>query len=129
MSWERKQAPSPARQLDIKRGMTADRLAWSSARDNSGADYLMYNVYASEDYPVDVNDAANLISIRQRLTTLSVTHRGRPLNYAVTATDRYGNESAAIASVRPQQPRQKIDFRQLIVGRPNKKNFSKRKKR
>jgi len=129
MTWEHKPAPSPARQLDVKRGMTADRLVWSSARDNSGADYLMYNVYASEDYPVDVNDAANLISIRQRLTTLSVTHRGRPLNYAVTATDRYGNESAAIASVRPQQPRQKIDFRQLIVGRPNKKNFSKRKKR
>ena len=129
MSWERNTAPGAARNLQVTRGMKTDRLTWETARDNSGADYLMYNVYASEQYPVDINDAANLISTRQRPTMLSVNHGGRPLNDAVTAIDRYGTESASIASIKAPEQRQKIDFRQLIVGRPNKKNFSKRKKR
>jgi len=121
MSWTRKQAPIPVRVLHIQRGATIDQLSWLGARDNSGADYLLYNVYASEDYPVDTKDARNLIATRYRNQSLAVPHRGRSLNYAVTVTDRYGNESMpkeTQATVR--KDRKPIDFRQLIIGNPQK---------
>ena len=122
MTWTRKQAPSPARVLHIRRGATIDQLSWLGARDNSGADYLLYNVYASEDYPVDTKDARNLIATRYRNQSLSVPHRGKSLNYAVTATDRYGNESTPKESpATAGKNRRKIDFRQLIMGNSSKK--------
>ena len=122
MSWSGRQAPGPVRTLDVRRGMSNDQLSWRGARDHSGADYLLYNVYASEDYPVDTRDARNLIAVRQRGTMLTVPHKGRMLNYAVTVTDRYGNESSPKGSqamtVRNRRP---IDVRQLIIGNSDKK--------
>ena len=96
MSWTGKEAPSAPTLLQVEQGKTSDRLVWYGARDRSGANYLTYNVYASSTYPVDTSDPGNLISIRQRQEQLSVPHKGNRLYYAVTATDRYGNESAAI---------------------------------
>jgi len=121
MDWTGRQAPRPARQLDVKRGMTTDRISWKGAQDCSGADYLLYNVYASESYPVDIMDARNLIGTRLRQTSLAVPHSGRPLNYAVTAVDRYGQESTPIESQRLQKAPVKVDFRRLIVGKPRKR--------
>ncbi|MBR1389481.1 MAG: family 10 glycosylhydrolase [Prevotella sp.] len=117
MKWTGKPAPLAATRLDVKRGMTADQLAWSGARDNSGANYLLYNVYVSDSYPVDIDDASNLLVARQRETVLSVPHKGRTLYYAVTAVDRYGNESAPIQSnLSSDKPHRQVDFRQLIMG-------------
>ena len=128
MTWMRKQAPNPARTLNIKRGMSTDQLSWQGARDNSGGDYLLYNVYASDNYPVDTKDARNLIAIRQRSQSLSVPHQGKILNYAVTVIDRYGNEStpkeSPATAVKSKKP---IDFRQLIMGNSDKKYKRKRK--
>jgi len=121
MDWTGRQAPRPARQLDVKRGMTTDRISWRGAQDCSGADYLLYNIYASEHYPVDINDARCLIGTRLRQTSLAVPHSGRPLNYAVTAVDRYGQESTPIESQRLQKAPIKVDFRRLIVGKPRKR--------
>ena len=108
--------------------MTSDQLSWQGARDNSGGDYLLYNVYASEDYPVDTKDARNLIAVRRRSQSLSVPHKGRTLNYAVTATDRYGNESmpkeSQAVTVRNGKT---LDFRQMIMGNSDKKYKRKRK--
>ena len=134
MTWANKQAPSSVRNLEIRRGMTADQLSWSQAKDNSDGDYLVYQVYASDTYPVDINDAANLIATRLRSVSLSVPHGGRTLNYAVTASDRYGNESRAAFTMATQQGgHRKIDFRSLIMGKPkartNSKSNSKTKKR
>ena len=110
------------RTLNVKRGMTADILNWGGARDNSGADYLLYNVYASDTYPVDVNDARNLICARYRGQSLNVPHKGRSLHYAVTVTDRYGNESQAMQSRGNDiRERRQIDFRQLIIGKSHRK--------
>ena len=122
MDWTGRQAPSPAQRLDVNRGMTTDRISWQGAQDRSGADYLLYNIYASETYPVDISDARNLISTRQRRNTLSIHHGGKALNYAVTVTDRYGQESTAIRTIKLQKAPTMVDFRRLIMGKPQKRN-------
>ena len=55
---------------------------------------MLFNVYASADYPVNTDDARNLVAIRRQPRFLTVPDDN--LHYAVTATDRYGNESAPI---------------------------------
>ena len=128
MSWTGKQAPSPVRTLNIQRGMKADILSWQGARNNSGVSYLLYNVYASKSYPVDTKDARNLIATRQRESSLTVPHKGHALYYAVTAMDRFGNESAPKESPNTiLKDRKPIDFRQLIIGNSDKKYKKKRK--
>lgn len=128
MSWAGRQAPDPVRTLSVKRGMGSDMLSWQGARDNSGADYLLYNIYASETYPVDTEDARNLIATRQREQALTVPHKGRSLHYAVTAMDRYGNESRPKESPNTvERERKQVDFRQLVIGHPDKKHKRKRK--
>ena len=123
MTWMGKHAPTPATILQIERGKTNDRLTWYGARDLSGADYLLYNIYASDTWPVDTQDPRNLVASRYRYQSLTVPHHGHSLYYAVTATDRYGNESAPKTVqdlVRPR-PNSRIDFRSLIVGKQTKK--------
>jgi len=90
MTWEGKPAPTAPTDLTLN----GNTLAWSGAKDNSGAPYLLYNVYASEDYPVDISKAENLMATRLTQTQLVVPLEGK--NYAVTAMDRYGQESPAI---------------------------------
>ncbi len=53
---------------------------------------LVYNVYASERFPVDVTKAENLIATRLMRNDLMIDLK-HPMNYAVTAQDRFGNES------------------------------------
>lgn len=68
-------------------------LSWSDGVDHSDGDYLRYNVYASTHYPVDTKDPRNLIVVS---TTNKNTRALRGYYYAVTAVDRYGNESAPV---------------------------------
>jgi hypothetical protein len=98
MTWAGKQAPTMTGSIQLKRGVQLDILSWMPARDNSGADYLLYNIYASEKWPVDTECSANLIAIRQKECSLSVPHKGKKLHYAITAIDRYGNESSPLLS-------------------------------
>ena len=123
MTWAGKRAPSVVSHLQVKRGMTADILSWQKAVDYSGADYLLYNVYASKTYPVDINNPANLISARQREMAITVPHKGYTLHYAVTAMNRYGQESEpvnlkAAGATNNGKP---INFQQLIRGNKLKK--------
>ena len=90
MTWEGRPAPTAPKELLLKGNM----LSWSGAVDRSGAPYLFYNVYASRDYPVDVNRAENLMATRIRATQIAVETEG--VNYAVTAMDRYGQESPSV---------------------------------
>lgn len=55
---------------------------------------MVYNVYASESYPVDITKASNLIATRLAAPSL-VIDGNRPLHYAVTGQDRFGQESDA----------------------------------
>lgn len=104
MTWQCDRQPSPPSRLTVRRTTDGDYLEWGDAEDNSGGPYLLYNVYASTTWPVDTADACNLIAIRcQRQPLLVARHVGSPtLHYAVTATDRYGNESQPALSPEPQ---------------------------
>ncbi len=58
---------------------------------------IYFNVYGSNTYPVDITKAENLLAIH--LTAPNYEIEGRALTkhfYAVTATDRFGNESPAL---------------------------------
>ena len=98
MTWQHSIPPSPPSRLEVSRTSTGDNLSWSGAHDNSDGDYLLYNIYASTEEPVDITRAENLIAVRHRQTEISIVRQpGKPqLHYAVTAMDRYGNESTPV---------------------------------
>ena len=129
MTWAGKVAPSAVSQLNVKRGMTADIISWQKAVDYSDGDYLLYNVYASESQPVDINNPENLISIRQRDLSIAVPHNGRTFYYAVTAMNRYGQESQPINLKASEafSNDKLLNFQQLIRGNKLKK-YKKTKK-
>ena len=87
MTWAGQRAPSKPQSLRL----SGNRLSWYPAIDPSDAPYLFYNIYASEDFPVDINKAENLVAMRLTTTSLLVPVNGK--NYAVTAMNRYGMES------------------------------------
>ena len=87
MTWAGQRAPSKPENLTIN----GNTLSWEAAIDSSDASYLFYNIYASEDFPVDINKAENLMATRLTKTNLLVPNNGK--NYAVTAMNRYGMES------------------------------------
>ena len=100
MTWAQSIAPIAPTRLNIERTQRGDNLSWSGAIDRSDGSYLLYNVYASTEEQVDITRAENLIATRQRASQLSIRRNSsqRPLHYAVTALDRYGNESQPIYS-------------------------------
>ena len=103
MTWTWNQTPASPTRLDISRGHASDRLEWSGARDFSQAPYLLYNVYASTTPDVDTREPRNLVATRLMQTAITLPHsNGRTLYYAVTALDRYGNESKPILENSPR---------------------------
>jgi hypothetical protein len=61
---------------------------------------VYFNIYGSNIYPVDVTKAENLLA--QRIPATSYQIAGRALTksfYAVTAIDRFGNESAPVQEI------------------------------
>jgi hypothetical protein len=87
MTWMNKPAPTEPTQLTINK----NTLSWKASFDKSDSPNLFYNIYASEDFPVDITKAENLVAARVAKTSLLVPNNGN--NYAVTAVNRYGIES------------------------------------
>lgn len=112
MTWLSTKRPTAPQAISVKRYADCDELSWSGASDNSGGPYLLYNVYASDAYPVDINNADNLMSMRQRATraTIPYTNNIGTMNYAVTAIDKYGNESDAIYSTKAEVHKKKTEM-------------------
>ncbi len=98
MTWERDEQPDAPRDLKVTLEGDVAVLKWLSGVDHSGGPYLTYNVYASHDCPVDINDARNLIASRVQGNQISIGGENGQHYYAVTAMDRYGNESGALQS-------------------------------
>ena len=94
------QAP-PSLQRRLLQG--ADMLAWqpADAPEDKRSGGILYNVYASDQWPVNTDDPANLVAMHVGQTQMAIP-MGRPRHYAVTAIDRYGQESQP----RQEQPRQ-----------------------
>ena len=106
MTWMHQSKPLAPTMLQVERTTQGDMLTWSGARDGSNGPYLLYNIYASTEQPVDINNPANLVATRHLWQRLSVRRKPNkaPLYYAVTALDRYGNESAPASEPFSSQP-------------------------
>ena len=113
-------APNPPSFIDYKDGT----LYWGESyrpytSNPSGThpdDYILYNVYGSNNYPVDVTRPENLLMTNLRSTFSTLDFRAIRLRYyAVTAIDRMGNESQPIQQDPPTVtvPRT-IDIKKLI---------------
>ena len=80
-------------------------LSWQAPKMKEAAEtdvpQLLYNVYASREWPVDITDARNLIATRLPDCALALTEKSGQHYYAVTTLDRYGNESEALQSYQP----------------------------
>lgn len=105
MTWLSDALPKGPTRLSVKRMADSDRLSWGGAKDMSAGPYLTYNIYASETYPVDIADARNILAanLRDSNATIPLAAEGAFVNYAVTAVDRFGNESLPLCT-KPNMP-------------------------
>lgn len=95
------QVPPPT-QLRIKKDAARLLLAWDGPRiDTAHSGGLAYNIYADEHCPVDISDARNLIAMRIDSCHMDIKTM-RNLHFAVTAVDRYGNESQPLRCLHNQ---------------------------
>lgn len=95
MTWQDSIAPSaPTDPLYELQNNGEVKLAWSASKDNHDLP-VVYHLYASSDYPVDTNNANNLLATY--LKGNQITLPDGEGYFAVTAADRYGNESAPLA--------------------------------
>lgn len=116
MTWEHAVPPKAPQHLHIanttattgsmRQGVV---LTWtdSNPRQRDGVAYTLYNIYASRQQPVDITDSRNLIACRIDARHLFVSARGgksSAMYYAVTATDRFGNESPPAGISAPKAP-------------------------
>lgn len=85
--------PLPPTEIRCRMQTDCTVVEWGGATDRSDGDYLTYNVYASDTYPVDTECAENLLAVRYYDTSMAISSTQRRY-YAVTAVDRYGRESA-----------------------------------
>ena len=93
MTWANSSAPSSPKEVRITNDGAIETITWTGAENNNDSPYLLYNVYGSEEYPVDITNAKNIIASRIQGNTISLAVGQNSLHYAVTAVDRYGNES------------------------------------
>ncbi len=101
MTWQSQAIPMAPQSMSMSNEGSVLRLKWWGAQDKSGGPYLMYNVYTSTVSPVDVNDSRNLIARRITHPFLSINADDGCHYYAITAIDRYGNESLPLQSDQP----------------------------
>ena len=80
------------------------RLRWKDVSTPAGRPDVLYNVYASTETPVDVNDVRNLVAKRLSCPCLTIDGEDGRHFFAVTSLDRYGNESDAFQSQQPFRP-------------------------
>ena len=88
--------PSPT-DLKISRKGSSTILSWTNANDKQ-QDYT-YNIYASTTSRVDVSNAANLVCTNYYGTSITIGTK-QDFCYAVTTTDRYGNESLPLQQIK-----------------------------
>lgn len=99
MEWYKHPAPAQPAELRVYKDGNSDIISWKPSTTFG----VSYNIYASENLPVDVEDPHNLISIRNRHNEMKVSTYGRHLYYAITTIDRYGKESTSIQSEQENQ--------------------------
>ncbi len=92
------------------------RLQWEC---RGAASEVTFTIYASDTWPVDTGDPANIIEtgVKGGSYTYDYTYdSGRRAHFAVTATDRFGNESAPAATPRPDETHLGVMLPSLVLG-------------
>lgn len=91
MTWESTTIPATPSALNRKKHSgDVEILSWRPVDKDTTK--IMYNVYCSREYPVNTDEACNLMMTRLQKTSIIIP-RDPSRYYAVTALDRYGNES------------------------------------
>lgn len=91
MTWESTTIPATPSALNRKKHSgDVEILSWRPVEKDTTK--IMYNVYCSREYPVNTDEACNLMMTRLQKTSIIIP-RDPSRYYAVTALDRYGNES------------------------------------
>ncbi|WP_455659046.1 family 10 glycosylhydrolase [Phocaeicola faecalis] len=75
------------------------RMSWQESTDNSNQ-AVVYHLYGSNTYPVDINQSQNLVAthlIANEYEYAAIFPWLQKQYFAVTAADRFGNESAPLA--------------------------------
>lgn len=93
MTWADSIAPSAPGNPQLTKTKEQIRFCWSPSADNSQQS-VYYRIYASNHYPVDIRQAAHIMETR--IDSTSYTTTSSKLYWAVTAVDRYGNESSPL---------------------------------
>ena len=101
LTWENDKQPLPPTQLITAEADGKTLVSWGTGSSTNNSPNILYNVYASPKYPVDVDDARNLVAMRLAKRAIEVALQGEKMFFAVTAIDRYGNESHALQAPRP----------------------------
>lgn len=92
MTWQNGNRPTAPDRMQVDK----NQVRWTTGKANNDSPYLTYNLYASRSWPVDVSKAENLVATRLMRNYANLSTAG--LHFAVTAMDRYGNESRALQS-------------------------------
>ena len=107
--------PSPARWLDsipplppVQPSLSFQKdhmlLKWEDAPENEN-EQITFRIYASNQYPVDTENCRNIVCTGTRAREMSIPKGQIDCQYwAVTAADRYGNESAPLEMNCPSKP-------------------------
>lgn len=96
MTWADSVAPTTPLHPALKIQGDSIVFKWNPSTDNTG-NRVYYRIYASNTYPVDIRDPKNLILMRTdecRYTYVPEYPWLQRIYWAVTAVDRFGNESA-----------------------------------
>jgi len=91
MVWESENKPDTPFGLSIKKNNLHTTISWNGEND------YKYNVYASSHIPVNINDSRNLIATRLQNKSIKIKNNDK-IYFAITALDRYGNESNPLLS-------------------------------
>ena len=95
MTWQDSIPPSPPCNGNIS--YTADGIALKWERPDSCKENISYRIYASTVYPVDTDNANNIICLKNSSNGFKYTSSDCDnLFWAVTSIDRFGNESCPL---------------------------------
>ena len=107
MTWVNGNKPTKPENLVVDTATMT--MTWSKSVATNDSPDVLYNIYSSTTAPVDINDARNLVLTRINRTSTRIQIEPRRY-YAVTAIDRYGNESLPLQSHQPTADEQTISL-------------------
>ena len=109
MTWASSRKPQQPLHLNIAQQDADISISWSNPStytDGSriATPYIYNNVYASRTYPVDTQDARNLIAARYMGNSLQISNEdASKLYFAITSMDGYGIESQPTQQITPDE--------------------------